>query len=130
MLISEKIRLSLGMDIATDVGTAYDAFDDQTLDDDEDDYFTPSNTKENTVVKTEPTTNEIEPEFIEIPRISPELVVVDERLVETNQSFEEKIMNYLQNKEIAKQRRHEENMELKKKQLLLLEKFCSSQNKK
>lgn len=44
------------------------------------------------------------------------------------QTFEEKILNYLQQKEIDKNRRHEETMEIRKKKLLLLEKFCSSQH--
>lgn len=116
-LISERIRLSLGLDIAIED----DKVCDEVLnEEEEEDYFSPCNTN-NTVVKTEPITYEIEKEFNEI-ETNPSPLLVD-----TNQSFEDKIMEYLQNKEIARQRRHDENMEVKKKQLLLLEKLCSSQ---
>lgn len=107
-MLSERIRVSQGLDLASD--------DDKDLDDEEDEYFIPKNTKENIVVKTEPTTfaNEIH---------------INQQAVEarSSQSFEDVILNYLQKKEVAKQKRHEEIMELKKKQLLLLEKLCSSQ---
>lgn len=120
-LISERIRVSQGLDTASNVTSDDEKGMDDVIDDDEDEYLIPKNTKENIVVKTEPETYENE-KVVEInlpafePRFEPR---------SSNQSFEDLIINYLEKKEIATQQRHEEMMEIKKKQLLLLEKYLS-----
>lgn len=115
-MISERIRVSQGLDRASSDDEK--VFDD-VLDDEEDEYFIPKKTQDNIVVKTEPTTYAIEK--VDIHSIQTPVEA------KSKQSFEDVLLNYLQKKEVAKQKRHEEIMELKKKQLLLLEKLCSSQ---
>lgn len=92
---------------------------DYFLDNDEEDCLGNKSTLDNIVVKIEPTQKKDIPE-LEVQNLPPFQEFHDE-------SFEDQIMNYLRKKEIAKQKRHEESMKIKKKKLLILEKLCTSQ---